>query len=313
MTRLVQILTGIAALSALMAGCNPQETKVTGSGIVEATEITLSAAIAGEIDRIEATEGLTVKEGDILVGIDTESLNLERSSAAAGLAEIDAGELQAQAQIAQAKTALEGAHKTYQRAVELKSKGAISIQQFDDANTAYSLAQRQLETAKSALESFGARRESLKAKLAVLDYQISQGIITAPVTGTILQKYTEAGERTAPGKPLLSIAKLDEVWTKIYIDQSDLGRIKLGAEAKVITDTYPERPYPGSVSWISDKAEFTPKNVQTRDARADLVYAVKITLKNPDGVFKIGMPVDVLVQGFPEFDTQTAPEKSKNG
>ncbi|MBN1296764.1 efflux RND transporter periplasmic adaptor subunit, partial [bacterium] len=222
---------------------------------------------------------------------------------AAGRVEIDALEQEALARVHQAKTALDGARKQYDRALALQKKGSISQQNFDDMDTAHALAIRNLETTRTTLGVFPAKRLALEARLNVLDRQLQDGTITAPRNGTVVEKYAEAGERTAAGKPIIKLAALDRVWVKIYVGEADLGKVRLGAAAKIEVDSHPGIPFNGTVIWVSDQSEFTPKNVQTRDARADLVYAVKVDIPNPDRIFKIGMPVDVSLQGFPEFET----------
>jgi HlyD family secretion protein len=308
MKRLISMyFAGILSLLFLMTGCKTRGPQPTGSGTIETTEVIISSAISGEILERPVEEGGMVRNGDLLIRLDTQNIALERAAAAAGLGELEASETLSTAQIAQAKTALDGARKNYDRAVDLKARGSISIQQYDDVSTAYQLAQRQLDTAKTSLETIAAKKLSLDARLKVLDKQIADGTIVAPMEGIVLETFVERGERVMPGKPLLKLAKFDEVWVKIYMSEKDLGKVKLGGKAKVISDSDPDHPVDGRISWISAQAEFTPKNVQTRDARADLVYAVKITIKNPKGDFKIGMPVDVTLEGFPEYEAVSRP------
>ncbi len=285
----------------ILPACAPEKPAITGSGVIEATEVLVSPAITGDILALPVHEGDPVTAGQELARIDSEQLQLERQAVAATLDEIAAGTIQADAQIAQATTALAGARKSFERAEALKAKGSISNQNYDDADTAYKLAQRQLDTARTALNVLEARKHSTEARLNVLDYQIREAIITAPIDGIVIETFQDAGERAMPGKPMLKIADLKDVWVKIYIDHADMGTVKIGADARILIDSQPGMPVTGRVTWIASSAEFTPKNVQTRNARADLVYAVKITAANPDGVLKIGMPVDVLVAGFPEY------------
>lgn len=291
----------ITSLTLLLAGCAPSQPSSTGSGVIEATEILVSPAITGDITSLSVREGDRVSAAQTLALIDAQQIALERDAVAATLDEIAAGETQTNAQIAQASTAVSGARKSFERAEALKAKGSISSQNFDDADTAYRLAQRQLDTAKTALTVLEAKRRSTEARLRVLDYQISEGTITAPIAGIVIETYQDAGERAMPGKAILKIAELNEVWVKIYLDHADMAKVKIGSSAMIIVDSQPDNPIAGRVTWIASAAEFTPKNVQTRNARADLVYAVKITASNPNGVLKIGMPVDVLVEGFPEY------------
>jgi membrane fusion protein YbhG len=299
-------IAGVLLVMGVLSGCVQSGPQVTGSGLIEATERIISAGIGGEILELSVKEGQRISAGDAIARLDTESIVLERAAIDAGGEEISALERQANAQIALAETALEGARKKFDRARILKKKGSISQQAYDDAETAFLLAQRQLGTARTALSVIPAKRAVLDAALRVLDHRISQGTVTAPVSGTVIETYVENGERIAPGRPIIKLADLTEVWVKMYVGEVDLGRVKLGAKAKISVDSFPDREIMGSVSWISDKSEFTPKNVQTRDARADLVYAVKITVSNPEGILKIGIPVDVRLEGFPEYSLLAA-------
>ncbi len=286
----------------MLTACMRKEPEITGSGVIEATEITISSAVPGEITLLSVDEGDTVEKGQTLIRLDMSQIELERAAAAANEAEIDAMEKETTARISQAQTALAGAKKQFDRARKLKKKGSISNQKYDDIDTAYRLAEKKLAAARTALAVFPAKRQALQARLAVLDRRIRDGIITSPLTCSVIEKIAEQGERALPGRPLLKLADMQHVWVKIYIGEFDLGKVKLGAAAKVFVDSFPGKSFPGRVTWVSDTAEFTPKNVQTRNARADLVYAVKVELDNPDGVFKIGMPVDVNLQGFPEYN-----------
>ncbi|MBN1355412.1 efflux RND transporter periplasmic adaptor subunit [bacterium] len=287
----------------LAAGCEPETPALTGSGIIEAEERLISAGMGSEILECPVVEGRIVKQGDVIAILDVTGLELERQAAASSIVEIEAQDRQFRAQVAQAQTALEGARKNYDRARILKQKGSISDQSYDDAETAYLVARRQLETAGALLEAIPARKTVLESQLKVIDYRISTGTVTAPIDGTVLEIYAECGERIAPGQPIVKLADLTSVWVKIYIGAVDLGRVKLRAGARIEVDAFPGRVFNGEISWISDRSEFTPKNIQTRDARADLVYAVKVRVPNPQGVFKIGMPVDVRLEGFPEYDS----------
>ena len=286
----------------LIPGCVKEEVQVTGSGTVEATDMFISPGASGQILELNVDEGSDVKAGDLIARLDLSQLVLEKASLAAGLAEINAQEAQGDVQLNLASTVLDGAKKNYDRAKVLKKKGSISDQKFDDAETNYRVSLRKVEVAEAALQVFPAKRHSLETRLAVLDDQISEADVISMSSGRVVEKYVEAGERVSIGKPLVKIAQLDTVWVKIYVGEPDLGRVKLGGRALIYVDSFPNKGFPGTIVWISDVAEFTPKNVQTRDARADLVYAVKVQMKNSDGIFKIGMPVDVCLEGFPEFN-----------
>jgi HlyD family secretion protein len=285
-----------------LIGCTSSDHPVTGSGVIEATDVMVSAETTGKILKMNVNEGDAVTAGDIIAVIDTDILELERAATAATLDEIAAVEKEAQARLKQARTAVEGAKKNFDRATALRSKGSISQQAYDDLDTAYAMSLRQLDTAQAALEVFPARRGTVQARLQILDHQVDKGALRAPISGTVIETYANPGEQIAAMRPILKIADLSTVTVKIYISEPDLGRVKLAGLARIQPGSHTSTWFDGSVTWVADEAEFTPKNVQTRDARADLVYAVKISLGNEQGIFKIGMPVDVRLEGFPEFD-----------
>ncbi len=291
----------IGLLSFLIAGCQPPQPMITGSGIVEAVDVAILPELPGKITAMPVKEGSRVQSGDLLAELDTTLLQLERQVLAVSLEEIHAAEIQAKAGVAQAQAAVDGTEKAFNRAKILKARGSIPDARFDEAETAFDMAVKQRDTARSVLKGFPPKRASIQARTAVIDHKISLGIITAPRDGTIVETYLESGEMAMPGRPLMKLADLSRLEIKIYLPGPDIGKVKRGAGAKIQVDSHPAQLFTGSVTWISDTAEFTPKNIQTREARADLVYAVKISVENPHGIFKTGMPVDVCLEGFPEY------------
>lgn len=292
----------IITLLLTAAGCFKGEPRVTGSGVFEATTVSVSPEIAGRIETIPLDDGDTVAAGDLLCRLDTTLLEREKASQAAGFAEIDAAEARATADVTRAVAVLEGARREYDRAKTLLERGSIPRQRYDELETAYTVARRSLAAARAVLETFPARRGRLEAVIAVLEHKISMGTITSPLGGTVLETFAEPGEYAAPGRALLEIADMDAMWIRIYVPEPALPRVAVGNRAKIYLDGDAGEPVMGTVSWISDRAEFTPKNVQTRDARADLVYAVKVNVDRRDSRLKIGMPADVCLEGFQEYE-----------
>jgi len=184
--------------------------------------------------------------------------------------------------------------KKFNRISALFEQQSVTQQQYDDVETALKGAKTQLDNARNSLRALAAKEEQLNAQLALLSSQLRDAKITAPIKGTILAKYISAGEIARPGSPIVSIAELENLWIKVYLTEKELGRIKLGDTVQLEVGAFSDKTYPGTIAWISPKAEFTPQNVQTKEARADLVYAVKVNVKNPDGELKIGMPGDVV-------------------
>jgi len=277
----------------LGAGCGREKPPgFAGSGTLEATEVTVSAQTAGQVLRLEKDEGDAVSTGDTLAVIDVEKLELQRGQLVASIDEIKANRKPAAEAIKQATENLENLEKTYRRISGLLDKGTATQQQYDDASTRYRLAQSQLESAKAQEKTLDAREATVHASIALLDRQIKDGAVIAPLAGVIVEKYVEAGEVVPVGGAIMKIADTKKFWLKIYVSEQDLGLFQLGGPVHVLVDARRE-PLAGVVSWVSPEAEFTPKNVETKDARAELVYAVKVAIENPPDVLKIGMPAEV--------------------
>ena len=302
-----------AACMALMGGCaREQATDYTGSGTIEATEITVSSLAGGRITNLYVAEGHWIAPGDTIALIDVEKLELQREISRTGLDEADWNEkiLDREKEtlgnrLSQAETKRDNAKKNFDRVRALFDAGAATREALDGVETAYELAAIEVDTVRKQIAgietkraSIDAVRKKIEAGLSLLDRQIADGTVIALSGGVVLEKYAEEGEVVGAGMPICSIGDLSTVWLIIYVGESDVGRISLGAKANVTIDSHPGETFPGTVTWIAETAEFTPKNVQTRDSRVDLVYAVKITLDNPDGIFKIGMPADAAIEGL---------------
>jgi len=296
---------------AVAAGClGNEEQPFTGSGTFETHEIRVSAQSSGELMRVSFEEGKNVQKGQVLAEIDVESLRLQRAVTAAGLDELSWSEKSvdreiaaAQETIKQAGAALDNIRKTRDRLASLYGQGAATRDRLDAVETEFDVASSKLKAAENQLAglkakkgSIGASREKISASLSLLDYQIGKGTVTSPSDGTIIEKFVEQGELAVPGTPICTLADLSTMNLVIYVSEEMLGAIKLGARALIHIDSHPEKSFDGTITWISQEAEFTPKNVQTKDSRVDLVYAVKITVDNSEGIFKIGMPADAAVE-----------------
>jgi HlyD family secretion protein len=281
---------------ALFLSCSRNNLSPGGSGLIEATEVTFSAEAAGQLKKLNFDEGDKIGLGDTIGMIDTITTALRLSEAESAL-EVARTRVQTTAiAIDQADYNMGLAKKDYDRISSLLKTGSANQQQFDQAENAFNqatLAKKQAVAAYNSAQSDVVRAES---GIALLRKQLNDCHPLSPVTGTVINKYVEVGELIGIGKQILKIAKLDTVWVKIYLPPADLARIKLGSPAKVDPENGQKRLLYGNVSWISDAAEFTPKNVQTKEARADLVYATKIIIPNAEGILKIGMPVSVEIR-----------------
>lgn len=280
-----------------MIGCSKKDSEeLSGSGILEATEILISAKLAGTLIDMPVAEGMVVSAGQMIAQIDTEKIYLQKKQLIAGWTELKLNLQNAQRGVDLARENLENTKKKYQRIKALLEENSATQQQYDDIFTAYQAAQVQYDNAVTSLKALRAKEDQLVAQLELIESQLRDTKIAAPITGTIIEKYVEQGEIAKPGGPIVSMADLQKMWIKVFFKEPALGRIKLNGPAEIRISSYPDRSFPGRVSWISPRAEFTPKTVQTKEARSDLVYAVKIEVPNPDGVLKIGMPADVTIK-----------------
>lgn len=311
MTRAVLYLAGLCIV--IFPSCAKKtERSFTGSGMIEATEVTVSAQTRGELLAVNFQEGDVVKKDQLLAVIDVQDLKLQRQAAAASLNELEWNRKTLEQDIAaaeetvkQASIGMDNLTVTRDRIAGLYKENAATKDRLDKAETEYSLGESRLEAArkqaagmKTRLSMLGATREKTLDTLKVLDNQIGKENVPCPLDGVVITKSVEKGEVVNFGTPICSIADLSSVRLMIYVGEDMTGRIKVGGKAQVRVDSHPNTLFDGAVTWISPKAEFTPKNVQTRESRVDLVYAVKITLPNPEGIFKIGMPAEAYIAGL---------------
>jgi len=309
-----------AALSCLViAACQKASTAIEASGTIEATSVQVSSRSTGEILQMDAAEGRKVSRGDILAQIDHAALDLQLGQARSGvdLARAQLSLLtngareedlaQAQEALNQANESLRTAQVDFQRTASLFKASAATQKERDDAETRVTTMKAQASAADQALKKLQnfARPEDVKAGLARVDQadysvrilakSIQDCTVKSPTDGTVTEKLAEAGELASPGMGLFVITDLSVVKLTIYVPESALGGIRLGDSARIRIDSFPGKDFTGTVSWISPVAEFTPRDVQTKDERVKLVFAVRIEIKNPQGVFKPGMPADAVL------------------
>jgi HlyD family secretion protein len=292
LTRMVSLVLVIISISGLCCS-NNETSELSGSGTLEATEILVSSKLAGTVVDFFVNEGDQVAVGQVIAQLDTEKLCLQKKQLLAGLNELRLNLQNAHRAITLSNDNLENIEKKFNRIKSLYDEKSATQQQYDDIETAYKAAQTQSDNAITSAKALSAKEEQVLVQLELLESQLRDAKITAPIQGTVVEKYLEAGEVTRLGGPVVNLADLQNMWIKIYFRETELGKIKLNDAAELKISAYPDRVFPGRISWISSKAEFTPKMVQTKEARSDLVYAVKIEVKNPDGILKIGMPADV--------------------
>jgi len=277
----------------LLTSCTGSNEPADAGGTFEATEIMVSAQGAGQLLWLQATEGATLQAGATVGLIDTTDLYLQKQLLWAQRAEVAAELPVLAAQAAVQQQQLTNLAKDFARIHNMLHDGAATQKQMDDIDGAMAIARRQETVIDSRRAALHSRQTTIDRQVAQLNNTIAKHCITNPRAGTVLVKYAEAGELAAPGKTLYKLADLSVMTLKVYIGERQLSAIRVGQEATALIDA-PHggiQTLPGTVSWVADKAEFTPKVIQTRDERVNLVFAVKITVPN-DGRLKIGMPAE---------------------
>lgn len=289
-----KIMICTAALTLLVSSCGSSDKEFDATGIFEATEVTVSAEATGRLMAFDVTEGSRVN-ADRQVGlIDTIQLQLKAERVGATRESFANQRPNVQAQVAATRQQLVKAQLERTRTAALLKDGAATRKQMDDADNAVRVLKSQLEAQVSMLNNSTRSLNSQMSGADIQRYQVLDELkkchITSPITGTILEKYAERGEFAVIGKPLFKVADVDQMYLRAYITSAQLAKVKVGQRVKVFSDygTDTRKSYDGTVTWISSRAEFTPKTILTDDERADLVYAVKIAVKN-DGYIKIGM------------------------
>ena len=263
------------------------------TGIFEANTVTVSAEVSGKIESLDIEEGDSVLAGHEVGLVDTTLLSLQRKQLQSQQASIEKSSPDIAAQAAALRVRIAHQRHECDRVARLLADGAATQKQRDDADAQLRTLRGQLDGLLSQLDkSRGSISESASAlqyQREQIEVQIRKCHIAAPITGTILEKYAERGEYATPGRPLFKMANLDAVYFRCYFTASQLAHIRIGQEVTVIADFGGDEQYeyPGKITWIAQESEFTPKNIQTRDSRANLVYAVKIAVKN-DGRLKLG-------------------------
>lgn len=282
----------IVLMASIAAGCK-EAPEYDATGIFEATTVTVSAETSGKILAMEISEGDSINKGETIAVIDTTMLvlqqmqiNSQRKSAVSTSPDIEA-------QAAALRTQIAHQQHECERFAKLLADGATTQKQYDDTQAQLSMLKGQLSALLSTLDksksSISDNAVAIRYQSEQIEEQISKSRVTAPITGTVLLKYSEPGEFATPGRPLCKLADLDNIYLRSYFTASQLADIKIGQKVKVIADFGGDKQYeyPGTITWIAEESEFTPKSIQTRDSRANLVYAVKIAVKN-DGRLKLG-------------------------
>ena len=300
--KLIKVFSVIAAVGIVFTACSSGDKDADAFGNIEAVEILVSSEGSGQIENLNIEEGDKLNVNQNVGVIDTMSLHLQKVQLQKSIEVIYAKLPDIVSEINVLKEKLANAELEQRRIRNLFKSEAATDRQLDDINSLVKVIKKQITATSSSLnikqKGLLAEVAPISANIKLLDYRISKSNILSPVNGTILTKYAYSGEITALGKPLFKIANLDSLLCRAYISENQLEKVKLGGKVSVFTDTQKDtqKEFPGRVTWISDKAEFTPKVIQTKEQRMNLVYAVKVLVPN-DGSLKIGMPARVKFSG----------------
>jgi len=294
-----KITTGLF-LAALLTACGTEKAEFDAQGTFEATEVIVSAEATGKLLALNIEEGQLLNDGDLVGKIDTTSLYLSKLQLLQNQRAILSGRQNVTTQLESLRKELTNAMADQKRIENLVKGQVASQKQLDDANLRIDVLKARIDAQESLLNTsntaLSEQSKTISAQLNVLEDQLRRCRVVNPVAGTVLVKYSEAFELTTIGKPLYKVADLSQVILRAYLSNDQQSRIKIGQKVKVMVDDGSEamRNYEGTIQWVNDKAEFTPKTIQTKDERANLVYAVKIAVKN-DGLLKIGMYGEVVL------------------
>jgi HlyD family secretion protein len=292
---------------------------VFASGTMDATEISVSFPVPGILRKRPVEEGSHVRPGELLAALDDREtaarlhqVEAARQAAQARLDDLAQGYrpheiAEARAQFEQASANLANLQEEARRSETLFRGGATSQQRRDKDHTAAAVAAQQLNAARERLKLLqagyrhetinAARAQLVEAEAAVEATRVSLEDlqVKSPVEGVVTRTHAEAGETLGAGRPVVTVTDISEPWVRVYIPESQIGKVRLGAAAKITIDTFADREFDGRVSYVSSQAEFTPKNVQTQEERVKLVFAVNVIVDNRDGALKPGMPADVTI------------------
>jgi HlyD family secretion protein len=290
----IRMSTVAAGALLALAACR-NATKPDAYGNFEADEVTVSSQATGELRTFTPIEGTHVDRGAIVGAVDTVQLSLDLAQLLAQRQSTVARVSAAAEQIAVLEAQVGIAKRAYDRTLRLVEEKAATAQQLDQAERDYKTLVAQIEAAKSQRNSVASETGATDARVAQIRDRIGRSRISNPVAGTVLSTFVKQGEVVQAGQPLYKIANLDSLTLRAYVSESQLTSIKLGQVVNVRVDKGDGTllTVNGIVAWIASKAEFTPTPIQTRDERADLVYAVKIRVTNATGALKIGMPADL--------------------
>ena len=288
--------TLLITLSVLfLSGCKNKTGEADAYGNFEATEVIISAETAGRIIRFDKDEGSPVEKGETIALVDTTLIHLQKAEIDAGINSVKTRISSIIAQDEILNQQIQNLNINIGRVEKMLKEDAATQKQLDDMTGQVAILKKQIIANNTQKVSVAAELAVYESRKASLNEQVFRSCVKSPLNGSIIEKYSEAGEVTSPGKPLAKIADLSVVKLKVYVSGAQLGKIKTGQQCGVRIDDGKKgfRSFSGVITWVSDKAEFTPKIIQTKEERVTFVYAVNINVSN-DGTLKSGMPGEAI-------------------
>ena len=278
----------------LVLSCGSDSNTLHFTSVLEGTAIQVPALTGGQISKLLVDTGYQVDAGDTIAVIDTTELSLKQRQLDASMQELASQTELAKIALNQAKTDLDYVKERYDRTLILYQKNTATKQTLDDVSNQLQRAETQHKSAQQNLQTLKTKKEQISAELKLVRKKINDAVILAPINGVISTKYFEPAEAVPGMSPIVEMIDLNVLDVKIYISEKMLSQVKYGQEAEVRVDGS-DQSFKGKISWISPKAEFTPKSVLTPETRTSLVYAVNVKVMNQDGILKHGMPVEVVL------------------
>jgi HlyD family secretion protein len=294
-----EIILIISVFLLLGLGCGQKKKDgFLGSAVIEGKTFMVSSIVQGNLVSVLKDEGDSVEKGELLAIVDTIQLILRKKEIEANISEIEANIQSKKVDINAGQNDVDGAQREYIRVDTLSKKGALPTQQRDNLKTQFDGAKLRLDANQKNLIALINKIKGMQARVAQTDEQIRNCYLSAPSSGIISIRYRNTGEIVSPGNPVFEITKYDTLYTDFFVPQPIISSLKYGQNLRVRMDYdsgtgLGEKFIPGRITWISNEAEFSPKNIQTRESRNELVFRVRITIENKDGLLKRGLPVEI--------------------
>lgn len=302
MRRRRYLVAGVIAIAIVVAAVlfislreKEKEGVIEASGQVRGTEITVSSRVSGRVKEMRVSEGQPVKAGELIAMVSSDEIEARFQQSLHRIHNARAAIERAKSEVAQAESIFDLAKKDYERYQALFKKEIISRQQFEEAESGYRVAVARLNSARDALEEANAAKELAESSKIEAEAQLKETSIYAPSDGTVINRLVEAGELVGTGTPVAVLVDLSDIYVRVFIKETDIGKIRLGNPARIFTDAFPDY-FEGRITEVSEKAQFTPREAHVKEERAKLVFGVKVGIKNPSGFLKPGMPVDVDIK-----------------